>query len=82
MCDSILNNKKRKKLAWYYFVCKQINHKVCTKTPRQWTFSGKREEHHDKICVYDEHPIADRDIQHRAPDSWSGYTTPFNNIIK
>ena len=36
----------------------------------------------DKICVYDEHPIAGRDIQYQAPDSWSEYTTPFDVIIK
>ena len=36
----------------------------------------------DKICVYDEHPIAGGDIQYRAPDSQSGYTTPFDNIIR
>ena len=27
----------------------------------------------DKICVYDEHPMAGRDIQCRAPDSLSRY---------
>ena len=36
----------------------------------------------DKICVYDKHPIAGRDIQCRAPDSQSRYTTPFGDIIK
>ena len=25
----------------------------------------------NKICVYDEHPIAGRDIQYQAPDSQS-----------
>ena len=33
----------------------------CAKTPGQWTFFGKREECRDKICVYDEHPLASRD---------------------
>ena len=65
-----------------YFVCKQINHEVYTETSRQWTFFRKLEEYLDKICEYDEHPIAGRDIQYRAPDSWSRYTTPFNEIIK
>ena len=36
----------------------------------------------DKICVYDEHPIAGRDIQYRAPDSRSRYATPLDDIIK
>ena len=37
----------------------------------------------DKICVYNEHPIAGRDIQCRAPYSQSRYTTPFdeNNLF-
>ena len=30
----------------------------------------------DKICVHDEHPIAGRDIQYRAPDSQSRYMSP------
>ena len=34
------------------------------------------------MCVYDEHPLAGQDIQYRAPDSWSRYTTPFDKIIK
>ena len=34
----------------------------------------------DKICVYDEHPLAGRDIQYRAPNSRSSCTTPFDNI--
>ena len=34
-------------------------------------------QHRDKICVYDEHPIAGRDIQYWAPDSRLRYTTPF-----
>ena len=38
-------------------------------------------DYRDKICVYDEHPIAGQDIQFREPDSWSKYTTPFDNII-
>ena len=29
-----------------------------------------------RYCVYDEHLIAGQDIQCRAPDSQSGYTTP------
>ena len=37
--------------------------KVCTKTPKQWYFFGKTEEYCDKLCVYDEHPIAGQDIQ-------------------
>ena len=36
----------------------------------------------DTTCVHDEHPIAGRDIQCRAPVSLSRYTSPFNNIIK
>ena len=32
-------------------------------------------------CLYDEHPLASRDIQHRAPDSRSRRTTPFDDII-
>ena len=32
------------------------------------------------MCVYDEHPLAGREIQYRAPDSQSRYTTPFNEI--
>ena len=32
----------------------------------------------DKICVYNEHPIAGQDIQCRAPYSRSRYTTPFD----
>ena len=35
----------------------------------------------DKICVYDEHPITGQDIQYRAPDSRSRYTTPLDEII-
>ena len=34
------------------------------------------------MCVYDEHPLAGRDIQYGAPDSWSRYTTPFDKIKK
>ena len=34
--------------------------------------------HRDKICVYDDHPIAGRDIQYWAPESRSEYTTQFN----
>ena len=33
----------------------------------------------DKICVCDEHPIAGQDMQCQAPDSWSRYTTPFDD---
>ena len=33
----------------------------------------------DKICVYDEHPIAGQDIQCRAPNSRSRYITPFDD---
>ena len=36
----------------------------------------------NNICVYDEQPIAGREIQCRAPDSWSRCTTPFDDIIK
>ena len=36
----------------------------------------------DKRCVYDEHPLAGRDIQYWAPDSRSRYTTSFDNILK
>ena len=36
----------------------------------------------EKICVYEEHPIAGWDIQYWAPDSWSRYKTPFGEIIK
>ena len=32
------------------------------------------------VCVYDKHPLAGRDIQYRAPDSRSKYTTPFDEI--
>ena len=32
----------------------------------------------DKICVYDEQPIAGQDIQYQAPDSQSRYTAPFD----
>ena len=32
------------------------------------------------MCVFDEHLLAGRDIQYRAPDSQSRYTTPFNKI--
>ena len=31
------------------------------------------------MCVYDEQPIAGRDIQCQAPDSRSRYTTPFDD---
>ena len=34
------------------------------------------------MCVYDEHPLAGQDIQYRAPDSQSRYTTPFDEILK
>ena len=34
------------------FACKQNNHKVCTKTPRQKTFFGKREDYRDKLYSY------------------------------
>ena len=34
------------------------------------------------ICVYDEHLIAGWDIQWRAPNGQSRFTTPFDNIIK
>ena len=33
----------------------------------------------DKICVYDEHPIAGGDIQYRAPDCQSRYTKSFDD---
>ena len=33
----------------------------------------------DKICVYDEHPIAGQDMQCWAPDSRSRYKTPFDD---
>ena len=33
------------------------------------------------MCVYDNTLLAGQDIQYRAPDSWSKYTTPFNEII-
>ena len=36
-------------------------------------------QYRDKICVYDEHPIAGRDIQCRALYSRSRYTTPFDD---
>ena len=36
----------------------------------------------DEICVFDEHPIAGRDIKFLAPDSRSRYATPFNDIKK
>ena len=36
----------------------------------------------DKICVYDEHPLAGRDIQYRVPDSQSRNTTPFKDTLK
>ena len=32
------------------------------------------------MCVYDEHLLAGQDIQYRAPDSRSRYTTPFGEI--
>ena len=32
------------------------------------------------MCVYDKHPLAGPDIQYRAPDSRSRYTTAFNEI--
>ena len=32
------------------------------------------------MCVYDEHPLAGRDIQYQAPDSRSRYATPFDEI--
>ena len=32
------------------------------------------------MCVYDEHPLAGRDIQYRASHSRSRYTTPFDEI--
>ena len=32
------------------------------------------------VCVYDEHPLAGRDIQYQAPNSQSRYTTPFDEI--
>ena len=35
--------------------------------------------YHGKICVYDEHLISGRDIQYRAPDSQSEYTTSFDD---
>ena len=35
----------------------------------------------DKIGVYDEHPMAGRDIQYRAPGSWSEHTSPLNNKV-
>ena len=33
------------------------------------------------LCLYYEHPLAGRDIQYRAPDSWSRYTTPYNDQL-
>ena len=30
------------------------------------------------MCVYDKHPLAGREIQYRAPNSWSRYTTPID----
>ena len=32
------------------------------------------------MCVYDEHPLAGRDIQYRAPDNRSRYTLPSDKI--
>ena len=32
------------------------------------------------MCVHDEHRLAGRDIQYRAADNRSRYTTPFNRI--
>ena len=32
------------------------------------------------MCVYNEHPLAGRDIQYRAPNSRSRHTTPFDEI--
>ena len=32
------------------------------------------------VCVYDEHPLAGREIQYWAPHNWSRYTTPFDEI--
>ena len=43
--------------------------------------SGKT-MYRDKISVYDEHPLAGQDIQYRASDGWSRYTTPFDDILK
>ena len=34
------------------------------------------------MCVFDEHPIAGRDIQCQAPYDQSRYTTSFDDIIK
>ena len=34
-----------------------------------YIMSLKNTDYRDKIFVYDEHPIAGRDIQYRAPDS-------------
>ena len=42
-----------------------------------WDEDGK---YRDKICVYDKHSIAGRDVQYQAPDSRSEYTTPFDDI--
>ena len=36
----------------------------------------------DKISVYDEHPLAVRDIQYWAPESQSRHKTPFDAILK
>ena len=33
-------------------------------------------------CVYDEHPLAGQEIQYRAPNSRSRYTTPFEQKYK
>ena len=53
--------------------------------PCSWTLDNSTlilSIYRDKICVYEEHLIAGRDIQYQAPDSWSGYTTPFDDISK
>ena len=65
-------NKLNRKVSYIFiFWSKKLNQNSTSPSP-SYTYR-------DKICVYDEHPIAGQDIQFRAPDSRSRHTTPFDD---
>ena len=53
----------------------------CTGWHAANTTNSKPTLYPDKICVYDELPLAGRDIQYRAPDSRLRCTTPLDDTI-
>ena len=48
---------------------------------KQWKrYLNQQTQSKAAVCVYGEHPLAGQDIQSRASNSWSRYTTPFDEI--